>query len=294
LTSLIVQSAEPAGNNCSAGGIKVLSGLDLNSSGTLEPNEVTSTNYACSGNSQLPPPGCTRYPIYFPPSGGVTQSFIDPEPSSDTQLHVGSLVALVANPTDTNTCNFGATSAAPLTYSWELFSRPLGSTIVGLGGASTRTPFMVPDLVGLYQLTLQVTDVAGNQSAPYFFSVVTSSCGANAITPGPITEVPINWGSGKSDFILSNNSFTTQDNQNVPSQPGYCPPRFAVSASRRWSVLSTPLGASATLATPTAINTLFQGSLPGDYQIQVTLTASNGQTATATKVVTIPVPVTTP
>ena len=49
LTTLVVTVAEPAGANCSNGGNKTTSGLDLNSDGTLEASEVVSTTYACNG-----------------------------------------------------------------------------------------------------------------------------------------------------------------------------------------------------------------------------------------------------
>ena len=48
LTSL---SPEAAGANCKSGGTKITSGLDLDANGTLDPAEVTSTQYVCHGAS---------------------------------------------------------------------------------------------------------------------------------------------------------------------------------------------------------------------------------------------------
>lgn len=46
---LIATSTEPAGANCTAGGVKIESGPDTNGNGTLDANEVTSTQYVCNG-----------------------------------------------------------------------------------------------------------------------------------------------------------------------------------------------------------------------------------------------------
>ncbi len=48
LTSL---SPEAAGTNCKTGGTKITTGLDLDANGTLDPGEVTSTQYVCNGAS---------------------------------------------------------------------------------------------------------------------------------------------------------------------------------------------------------------------------------------------------
>ncbi len=51
--SLVVQSPEPAGDNCAAGGTRVDSGMDLNDDGTLEEDEIQATTYVCNGVSSL-------------------------------------------------------------------------------------------------------------------------------------------------------------------------------------------------------------------------------------------------
>ena len=49
LNSLIGITPEPAGANCTNGGIKTVSGLDANSDGTLDLAEISSTHYVCNG-----------------------------------------------------------------------------------------------------------------------------------------------------------------------------------------------------------------------------------------------------
>ncbi len=49
--ALASTSEEPPGSNCPSGGTRVDVGVDTNRNGTLEPGEITSTSYVCSGGS---------------------------------------------------------------------------------------------------------------------------------------------------------------------------------------------------------------------------------------------------
>ncbi len=51
-TSLVKSSVEPAGVNCTTGGVKLEYGLDANKNGVLDAGEVNSaaTNYVCNGS----------------------------------------------------------------------------------------------------------------------------------------------------------------------------------------------------------------------------------------------------
>lgn len=51
LTSLIDIQTEPVGENCNSGGLKILSGIDINNSGILDLNEIAETSYICNGES---------------------------------------------------------------------------------------------------------------------------------------------------------------------------------------------------------------------------------------------------
>jgi len=53
LNSLLLTSIEPAGGNCPTGGVRIDSGLDSNSNGVLDTDEIASTNYICSGINSL-------------------------------------------------------------------------------------------------------------------------------------------------------------------------------------------------------------------------------------------------
>ena len=49
LLSLISISDEPAGDNCTEGGVKIEAGLDENNNAVLDPEEVDQTRYVCDG-----------------------------------------------------------------------------------------------------------------------------------------------------------------------------------------------------------------------------------------------------
>jgi len=53
LTSLINLSGEPVGDNCTSGGHKIETGIDTNNNGTLDSDEVQSTQYICNGTDGL-------------------------------------------------------------------------------------------------------------------------------------------------------------------------------------------------------------------------------------------------
>lgn len=53
LNSLVKIEDEPGGENCISGGVKISSGLDMNSNNILDDNEITYTNYVCNGSDGM-------------------------------------------------------------------------------------------------------------------------------------------------------------------------------------------------------------------------------------------------
>jgi hypothetical protein len=47
--ALVEQIAEPAGEHCASGGIKVITGIDDNRNNVLDSNEIQKTEYVCNG-----------------------------------------------------------------------------------------------------------------------------------------------------------------------------------------------------------------------------------------------------
>lgn len=48
--SLLDVVAEPAGENCASGGLKIISGFDLNNNTVLDENEISNTKFVCNGD----------------------------------------------------------------------------------------------------------------------------------------------------------------------------------------------------------------------------------------------------
>lgn len=57
LNSLVATVPEPAGTNCSTGGVALEVGLDVDSDGVLDADEVQQTSYVCNGGSGVPSDG---------------------------------------------------------------------------------------------------------------------------------------------------------------------------------------------------------------------------------------------
>lgn len=51
--SLLDMVTEPKGDNCSTGGIKVISGIDINRNEVLDASEIQNTKYICNGNNGI-------------------------------------------------------------------------------------------------------------------------------------------------------------------------------------------------------------------------------------------------
>jgi hypothetical protein len=49
LNARLAEVPELPGVNCEYGGVKITSGLDTNRNGTLDPSEITATEYVCNG-----------------------------------------------------------------------------------------------------------------------------------------------------------------------------------------------------------------------------------------------------
>jgi hypothetical protein len=208
----------------------------------------------------------------WPGTGGVTVSVVDPQPSIDTQVHVGALVTLTPHAIDPNVCG-----AIPVTlaYRWSLIARPLGSQALLTSGTDAR-PSFIPDLPGGYQVAVVATDSLGNASPAFYATVATSACGAQK----PVVAV--------SPFTLAQPSFapvpltavaSSPDNQGDPTQPGYCPARFAKTLSYQWRVASAPAGSPPSLAGASTAQATLVPAAPGSYGVSLLVTDSSGLSA---------------
>src|SRR5439155_14854502 len=156
---------------------------------------------------------------------------------------------------------------------------------------SATAPQFVADLPNAtYQVSLIITDVLGNFSAPAFAMVTTSSCGAN---PPTITLTPPTGSvNANTDYPLA---FSATDDDNTC---GFTTSVTSVS----WSVVSSPAGSAPSLVssftntsnsgTPptfTASNSFRadQASAGTDYVVRAVATASNGTQASKESTITV-------
>ena len=194
----------------------------------------------------------------------------------------------------------------PLTYRWSLVAQPPGSKATMLASDEV-TPSFVPDVAGVYQVALTVTDPQGHatQAAPVTLDVVCNSAppaiatvGGSNIPDWHATQtVSVNGGQSLFQVRASNGSADFASLgvlvpfypgapvgllANVSTAPTPGCPVFPSSFGYAWKIASQPAGSTATLNNPTAQNPSFTPDLPGAYAFQLQLTDSNSGRSSTT------------
>lgn len=150
----------------------------------------------------------------------------------------------------------------PLTYRWSFVSVPTGSTAV-LSGATTATPTFIVDKPGSYTAQLIVNDgKVDSTPATIVISTKNSPPVANA---GPNQTVTTKQ--------------TVQLNGSASSDVDGNPLTYL------WSMVSAPVGSSATLSNPAIVNPTFVTDKKGSYVVQ--LVVNDGTVNSAPSQVTI-------
>ncbi|MFZ5468394.1 MAG: PKD domain-containing protein [Myxococcota bacterium] len=153
-----------------------------------------------------------------------------------------------------------------LTYQWTLYSAPSGSTAT-LANDNTASPTLTPDVFGAYRIKLVVTDAKGLSSAPSLASVFAVNNAPTAVIAG---SAPIA-GWVNNDVTLDATGST--DTEGDP-------------LTYNWNVFSAPPGGGfGFTGVPQNGQIRFRGQNPGDYVIQVTVSDSAGNQATASTTV---------
>lgn len=164
LNSLIQTSMEPTGSNCEFGGLKVESGIDNNSNGTLESEEVAKTDYICrvAGKNSLvdvtdEPAGATC------PNGGIKiDSGIDEDEDGTLDEEEIDITRFVCNGID-----------GGFDEQIRLVILDLGSSGLGTGNASG---FLAGDLI-----KFDITNWIGVDSTIFVTNAYTSNSTFSAI-----------------------------------------------------------------------------------------------------------------
>ena len=187
----------------------------------------------------------------------------------------GSALQLSATVLDANTpgaASACAAATAPFTYAWTLVGRPAGSR-AAIAGPFAGQPTLTPDLPGSYDLSLSVSDAAGNRAPAATGTLLADDCTA---TPA----VSILTTSASSYPTLAPIALATS----APlAQPGAtC--ASVTPLTWRWT-LRAPAGSTARLTSPVSGTPSFTPDLAGNYQLTVSVTDAFGNSYTSIRTI---------
>lgn len=161
---------------------------------------------------------------------------------------------------DNEACGLGQS----LRYAWSVVALPPGS-LVTLNGADARTPTLVPDLPGAYELRLIVADSTGRQ-AEGRLTVQVDACGGQAPAVAGLSAEPQQPTVGGWTQLTAEVSDADREQAcNLPQELHYA-----------WSLLDLPAGSRAALSEPSARNPSLLTDRAGDYLVRLVVTDSAG------------------
>ncbi len=158
----------------------------------------------------------------------------------------------------------------PLTFAWTIDSRPVGSTVFLVGGA-TATPTLVPDRAGDYSLLLVVNDGIADSTAAS--RVITVAQGPNR-APTADAGLSRTIGAGAQVVLDGSASF---DPDGDP-------------LSYLWTITAQPPGAGIALSSNTAPRPVFTPQVQGDYWFSLSVDDGALSSAPATVNITVTAP----
>lgn len=134
----------------------------------------------------------------------------------------------------------------PLTYSWTMISRPVGST-AALIAANTVAPMFVVDVAGVYDIRLVVNDGKAS-SLPSDVFITTQNT-------APVANAGVNQIQAVGALVQLDGSGSTD----VDGDP----------LSYQWSLITVPPGSAAALSSLTAVKPTFTADRAGTYVAQL-------------------------
>jgi len=160
-------------------------------------------------------------------------------------VHPGTLVTLDGS------ASFDPDGDVPLTFAWEITSKPDGS-LAELSDPAAVMPTFTADLEGDYTVQLVVTDSLGNSSAAD--SVVISTFNTAPVADAGPDQAIIQIGTtvqldGSQSFDDDGDDFTFE-----------------------WTITSAPDGSLAALDDPALVDPTFEADMQGDYVIRLVVT----------------------
>jgi hypothetical protein len=182
---------------------------------------------------------------YVPDQSGLCNQPPVANAGSDQTAHPGTVVTLDGGGSS------DPDSGYPLTYYWEISSKPTGSSAT-LNDPTIVSPQFTLDLLGDYIITLVVTDSFGASSAPDDVSISTSN------TP-PVAEA------GLDQAIIVVPSPVELDGSASYDYDGD-------GITYLWAITEKPMGSAAELPDPTLPKPTFVADVRGEYKIRLVVT----------------------
>jgi hypothetical protein len=210
--------AEPAGANCTNGGVAIQTGPDTNDNGALDDAEVTSTTYSCEGSGTQALATITDEPAGMNcPNGGVRvdsgpdtngNGTLDPAEQGTPQFvcnavpttQVPFFITTESLPNGIDTRDYDATLTAVGGggggYQWSIVAGalPPGFVLDPTGTPSSSITGAAGTMIGVYNFTVRVTDFFGNTTETAFTLEVTGppcAPGQNGVVGSASAPVPV-------------------------------------------------------------------------------------------------------
>jgi hypothetical protein len=152
----------------------------------------------------------------------------------------------------------------PLSYAWQIITRPAGSSAT-LSDADTSTPSFTVDMDGDYTIQLMVTDALGGESEP------------DTVVVSTVNSKPV--ANAGADQFLDAAPSTIQLDGSQSFDPDDDPITY------EWTITSKPHGSFATLSDSTAPDPTFEADILGTYIIQLVVVDSFGLVSDADEIV---------
>jgi hypothetical protein len=156
----------------------------------------------------------------------------------------------------------------PLTYAWTLEVKPAGSAATILGATAPQA-LIIPDVAGVYVLSLVVSD--GEVESPPAFTFVVASASAPPTDPNPTAPIARPGTGG----VIPSRVPRTLDGT-ASTDPLGRPLSFL------WTLVQRPDGSAAGIENPTRPTASFTPDRDGTYVVGLTVTAENGPAGAAT------------
>jgi hypothetical protein len=132
----------------------------------------------------------------------------------------------------------------PISFQWRMISRPTGST-AALSGETTARPGFTPDVVGLYAVSLVVSDGSNDSDV----AVVTITVGAANVAP--VAQAGLAQGVVAGSRVTLDGSASSDANRDP--------------LTYQWTVVSRPAGSTASLSSATDVRPFFTADRAGTY-----------------------------